>query len=240
MSILIDVVLVLVFGLFVFKFTKDGFIMTLVKIGGKWLSVFVSLVLSPIVTGRLHEWVLLRHITSGIKSTLVGILESNPNGYNLEDLFTHLPNGFRGLLDYFGVSLASIEAEYGSASAATDAMLGEIALKIATPCSETIASILSYIICFVFSALFFWWLRRNVQRIMRHSFFRYVDIASGFLIGTVLGICVVFLLVTVTFTVFQLFIVYDASSTVMDIYNKSYVFRFLKSINMMQIVRGLL
>ena len=237
MSIAIDVILVIIFALFVIKFTKDGFIMTLVKIGGKWLSLFVSLVLNPFVKGRLHNWFFLRPITKGVKSTLVDLLESNPNGYNLSEIFSKLPKAFLGLLEHFNISIAALEDEYGSATEASEAILADIAEKIAIPCSETISGMFAYVICFLFSAIFFWWLRRNVKRIMKYSFFRYIDIASGFIIGTVLGLCAVFLLVTVVYTVLQLFVVYDASSPVMGVYSDSYVFKYIKDLDVLGMVK---
>ena len=239
MSIAIDVILVIIFALFAIKFTKDGFIISLIKIGGKWLSFFLALVLNPFVTNRLHEGFFNRSITNGIENTLTNLVENNPNGYTLSQLFEELPEGFLGLLRYFNVSLPMLEAEYGSSTEATDAIIADIAGRIATPCSMTISRIIAYLICFLISLIFFWWLRKNVERIIKHSFFFHLDKMFGFITGTLLGLCAVLAIVAVTYTVFQLFIVYDSSSTIMSVYENSYVFKFINEIDMIKLFKGI-
>ena len=129
MSIVIDVALVLTFALFVISFTKNGFAGSIIKIGKGWISLFFSFVLNPFVTDRLHEWVLCRPITNGINNTLVTLLETNPNGYSLSQLFERLPQGFVGLLSNFDINLKVLEAEYGSSTEATKEILADIACQ---------------------------------------------------------------------------------------------------------------
>lgn len=237
MSIVFDLILIAVFVLFVIHFTRNGFAGTIIKLGKTWISLFFSLVLNPIVSGKLHEWVLCERITNGVYGTLQDLVQSNPNGYGLGELFEKFPQGFLGLLEHFGISIQALEAEYGSSTEATDLILVDIAGKIATPASRAISSILAYIICFIASLIFFAWLGRKIKQ-RRTPFFRTVDNIMGFIIGTAIGFCAVFAIVTVTYTVFQLIIVFDASSKVFDIYNGSYVFKFMKDLDIIGILKN--
>ena len=238
MSILIDVVLVVVFISFVLSFTRNGFAGTIIKIGKTWISLFFAFVVNPTVTGMLNEWVLYRPIENGINNTLLNLLKSNPNGYNLGQLFEKLPSGFLDFLNYFGISISALEAEYGSATDATEEIILDISGKIASPCSSAISSILAYIITFIASLIFFAWIARKIKQ-RRTPFFRFVDGVMGFVIGTAIGACAVFGLVTLTYTVFQLIIVFDASSPVFSIYENSYVFKFMKELDVIGIIKNL-
>ena len=180
---------------------------------------------------------LFRLISNGIHGTLTTILNTNPNGYNLSELFANLPSGFLGLLNHFNVSLSALEAEFGSATAATDGILNEIANRIASPCSAAIASILAYIICFVVTKLVVKWLDWKIRQ-RRTPFFRKVDGVMGFIMGVAIGLCAVFGIVWVTYTVFQLIIVFDASSPIFEVYENSYVFKFMKELDIIGIFKN--
>lgn len=237
-SIAVDVALVAVLVLFVVNYTKNGFVGTVIKIGQNWMSLFVSLVLGPVVSGWLDKLVLFQPISTGIKGTLIKLLETNPNGYNLNELFANLPEGFLGLLKYFNISIEALEAEFGSATVATENILGEIAARIAAPCSLAIASILAHIICFIATKLGVAWLDLKIRQ-RRTPFFRKVDGVMGFIVGLVLGLCAMFGIVWVTYTVFQLVIVFDASNQIFTVYENSYIFKFMKEFDIIGMFKNL-
>lgn len=238
MSVFIDVALIITFVLFVISFTKNGFAGTIIRIGKTWISLFFSSVLNPLVSGMINDWFLFRPVQSGINNTLVALIENNPNKYNLSQLFDKLPAGFLGLLRHFGISLSELEAEYGSATEASEQILGDIATKIATPCAKAISGILAYIVCFIASLLFFVWLNRKIKQ-RRTPFFRFIDGIMGFVIGTAVGACAVFGIVTVIYTVFQIIIVFDASSSVTAVYEGSYVFKYVNELDAIGMLKNL-
>lgn len=238
MSIFIDVVLVLTLVGFIVSFTKNGFAGSIIKIGKTWISLFFSAVLNPLVSARIHEWILYRPITKGINNTLTNLVENNPNHYNLGEVFDKLPEGFLNFLKNYNISLADLEAEYGSATEASESILAEISRKIALPFSETLSSIIAYIVCFVASFFFFAWLRKKIKQ-RRSPFFRVLDSIMGFLIGVALGCCAMFALSAVIFTVFQVIIVFDANSPVTAIYQNSYVFKFVNQFDILGFIKNL-
>ena len=237
-SIVIDVALVAVLVLFIVSYTRNGFVGTLIKLGQNWLSLLVSFVISPLVSGLLQDLFLFRWISNGIQGTLTTIIETNPNGYNLSELFSNLPAGFVGLLNHFNISLPALEAEFGSATTASESILAEIANRIAAPCSSAIASILAYIICFILTKLAIKWLDWKLRQ-RRSSFFRKVDGVMGFIMGTVIGLCAVFGITWVTYTVFQLIIVFDASNPIFTVYENSYVFKFIKEFDFIGLFKNI-
>ena len=68
MSIFIDLVLIVIFAVFVVIFSKNGFARTAYKIGKTWLSVFCSIILGPWLAGKLETLFLRQAITDGINN----------------------------------------------------------------------------------------------------------------------------------------------------------------------------
>ena len=238
MSIFIDIVLLATFVTFVVIFTRNGFVGTISKIGRTWISLFFSAILNPFVSGRIHEWFLLKPITRGVNNTLTELVSNNPNGYSLSELFENLPEGFIKFLKHYGISLAELEAEYGSDTEAVGDILGEIAEKISIPFSEMLSSILAYILCFVASLLFFAWLNMKIKQ-RRSPFFRFLDGVSGLVIGATIGYCAVFGISVVVYTIFQVIVAFNANSAVTAIYENSYIFKFVNEFDILGIIRNL-
>lgn len=226
MSIVIDILLLLIFGLIVFFFTKFGLDRALLKIGRKWLSLAVALIIGPAITTLLENWFITDGITTAVHSSLVSLIENNANGYNLQELFANLPDGVRNFLEGLGADIPTLEAEFGSHTEASAEIIKAMAEKIAQPCVNIISSLIGMVIGFIIPWLFMLWLDYEIQKDTL-PFFRVMDHIAGFLIGAaasyalLLGICLLLR------TIFQIVMAFNAESGVMDIYNNSFIFRFI-------------
>ena len=226
LSIIVDIFLISLFVFFVVFFSKYGFAKTIYKLGKTWMSFFVSMILGPWVSGVLDKLFLRKAITSGVQNTLIDLVENNANGYNLEELFMNLPEGFVGFLRQYGISLPELEAEYGSYTEASEEIIRGMAERIATPCIEMVSGIIGHVLGFVVPLIFFSWLSYKI-RSRRVPFFRYVDHVSGFITGALVGYCAALGLSMLVHTAFQVIMAFDSHSIVADIYNNSYLFKFL-------------
>ena len=110
MSIVIDVLLVIVVAIFVVYFTKMGLTKAIDIVGRQWLSLFISMATGPLISDRIKAWFLSPSVTGGIHRTLVDIVENNPNGYSISELFLNLPQGVIHFLEQFRISLPELEA----------------------------------------------------------------------------------------------------------------------------------
>jgi len=234
MSIVIDVLLIAVLALIAFRFTRVGFATTVFRIGRAWLSLFTSFILGPIVSGRLEVWFLSDTITNGIYKTLDQTLLNSTTGYNIKALFAHLPDGFVSFLNYFKISLPELEATYGSTTEPNEEMLREIARLLATPLASFAASLLGHIICFLFTFFFFKWINLQIRK-RRIPVFRYLDHILGCIVGIALGCAVIIGTSILTRTVFQIILAFNAESTLMSLYESTYVLKFLGNLDIVGI-----
>ncbi len=232
MSILIDIILALVFIGFVIFLSKYGFDKTVEKIGKVWLSLITAIVLGPIIANCVQKWFLLDMLSDGIFYSLSAIVAKNPNGYNLAQLFQNLPENILHILESNHLSLAELEATYGPSTIATTDILQAISLKIAIPSADLIANIFSHFFCIIATALFFKWLSMENKKNNRIKFFKVMDHVTGFFIGIAAGYCAVFGISIVLHTVFQFISILDSNSTVLSIYDNSYVFKFVNEFDL--------
>lgn len=227
MSILVDVLLVLVFGAFLFFFTKYGLDKALYMIGNAWLALAVSLIIGPMITSFLEDLFIRSMVTEAVHGSLVDLIAHNANGYNLAELFANLPANFVTFLDGLGASLTTLEAEFGSYTVASDEIIRVMAERIAAPCIGAISSVLGLVIGFLIPWLFMKWIAFELRKDEKHSFFRFFDHVGGFIVGACIGYAVVLGASILMRTIFQVVVAFDASVNIMPVYENSFVFKFL-------------
>ena len=227
MSILIDVLLIAIFVLVCVFFFKYGVIKSLMRLGKVFLSMLCSLALGPWVSGRLEDLFFRNAITNGTYNSLINILEKSDTGYNLQLLFERLPQEFNNFLNSLGVGLESLKAEYGQVTEATDVVLHGMAEKIATPVIGIVSSIIGGVVCFVVPLIFFWYLNKKNEEAKKSAVIRFFDKAGGVITGIIVGYCVVVGVVFLLFIIFQIIVAFNSHSQVMEVYNNSFIFKFL-------------
>ena len=226
-AILVDVLLVAILFFSIRWFTKNGLAATINDIGKTWLSAFCSLILGPWVGNQIKTLFLSNIISKGVFNSLSTLVENNANEYNLKQLFENLPEGFVRFLNNYNINIASLEAEYGSSTYASTEILEEISYRIATPCTNALASIIGYVTCLIVPLIFFKWLNKQIKNNRRSSFLMYLDKSLGFVTGLLVGYCVVVGISVLMHTAFQVILAFDANSRAIEIHDRSYVFRFL-------------
>ncbi len=154
MSIVIDLLLGAALVFFMVWFTRMGFGRIIDKTGKAWTSLFSTMAAGPIVSDRIHAWFLSSGFTGAINNTLLGIVNNNPNGYSLSEMFAKLPQGFVSFLGHYNINIDQLIGTYGADVAATEEIIWDIAGKIADPCASIVSTIIGHLV-FYFSFYFF-------------------------------------------------------------------------------------
>lgn len=226
-AILADVLLVLIFlGVLVF-FTKHGLNRAIEMIGKAWLSLACALFIGPKITQLLENLFIRDGINTAVHASLTELIEHNANGYNLAELFANLPAGFVRFLDGLGASLSALEAEFGSYTEASPEIIRAMSERIAAPCIGAISSVIGSLLGFLIPLLFFKWIEFEIKKDDSNRFFKALDHVGGFFVGTAGGYALVLGVALLTRTVFQVIIAFDASVPLMDVYNSSFIFKFM-------------
>ena len=239
MSIAIDILLVIVFLVVMIFFTKYGLDRALLKIGNAWLSLACALIIGPKLTALFEDLFIREAITNAVHASLTQIIENNANGYNLAELFANLPEGFVNFLDGLGASLTALEAEFGSCTEASAEIIRAMSERIAAPCINVTSGIIGNFIGFIVPLIFFRWLDLEIKK-DRHAFFRFFDHVGGFIVGIAAGYALILGLSLLLRTGFQVAVAFDSSINVMDIYENSFIFKFLNEFDTFGAIQRLL
>ena len=228
MSIIADIVVVAIFIAIVVYFTRQGFDQAIFKIGKSWTtSLAVAVFVGPLLKGLIEALFLRQLIFDGVLETLTSLVTQNANGYNLAELFDHLPEDFVSLLDSLGASLTALEAEFGSYANADQEIIATMADRIATPLIDIAGELIGYVVSFFASWAFFAKLEKDFEINKNNKFFMVMDHISGFIAGVAVGFIVVFCVSTLVKTGFQVAVAIDSSLPLMEVYEGSFVFKFL-------------
>ncbi len=237
MSIVIDLILVAVFAGILILFARYGFAETVHKIGKVWLSLFISIGLGPLISTPIHNWFLSSAFTGGVSNTLENIVNNNPNGYNLAELFQNLPTAMVRFLDSYNISSADLEAEFGSLAQVTPDMLQAISERIAEPCAAAVSGIAGNFLGWIIPLIFFNWLEYKIRKTEK-MFYYYADKVVGYITGIALGYCAVLGISLVIHTIFQSIVAFDVNTGVVAIYENSYIFKFVSEFNLWGVLSG--
>ena len=130
--------------------------------------------------------------------------------------------------------LSTIEATYGSLTEPNHEMLMEISELLAAPLASFASNLFGHIICFLITFFFFKWINLQIRK-RRVPVLRYIDHIFGFIVGTSIGCAVVVGGSILARTVFQIILAFNGDSTIMSIYDNSYIFKFLGDLDIVGI-----
>lgn len=226
MSIVADIVLVVVILFFVILFAKTGMAKILKKVGKTIISTLCSLVIGPWATTKVVG-ILRAPITEGTYKSFDKILQNSSTGYNLKEFFGKIPEAASEFLGHMGVNVSQLQASYGMHENASQEIIREMSTIIAEPCFSAIGFIIGHAIAFLVPLIVMWWIARMVET-RQHPFFRGCDHVVGFINGCVVGYLAALGLAVLFYTFFQTVVAFQPESTIMEIYNNSYVFKFMR------------
>ncbi len=215
---------------------KSGIYLHGKKVGKTWLSLLTSLFLGPFVSQLIERWIFSSALTNGINRTLNDLVANSPDGYNLEELFSKFPEGIIKLLEHYNISLPELTSIYGSSTEATQDIIRVISERIAAPAAQMAGKLAGHVACFIAAELFVFWLDIQIKK-NRKPFWRRVDIINGVLMGVVVGACVALGVSIMTHMIFQVIVAFDGNSTLLAIYDKSYIFKFLCEFNILSTIQ---
>ena len=195
MSVILDIFVV---GVFVFSVVigwKRGFVKTLLKFAGSLISMVVAVAFASPVASCLNDWFIADWLSSAAEGALTEQLAQM--GSDFEALFEKMPEGFRTLLDRFGVGQGEMEQQYTQLAGAqkTDGLIAEeLADYMTAGAAKAVSYVLAFLLLYIVSYILVKVLIKLVDPIFKLPLLH----TANALLGAVLGalIAVVFLWVT--------------------------------------------
>lgn len=235
----IDLVLLVVFILFVKIYSDRGLVKSLIGLLGNILALAVALVLSQ----QLGDYINMNFVHEPTEQWLINTLSPTAgdvnapiSGIDFDRLFSDMPDFFTNTLAFLGADAESAQRQYETFKQSTvdqaieqarAGLINSLIEPLAASISRVIAFIILFIAC-VIAVKILWWLSDLIANV---PIVRRFDRLGGTIVGVIAGCLIIFILVSVLKIVLP-FALKDLPSVHENvIVSRTFVYRNLLAIN---------
>ncbi|MBQ8407255.1 MAG: CvpA family protein [Clostridia bacterium] len=231
----IDFVLIAVLALYTFKHFRLGLMHTVYNIGKFIASMLAAMFFGKQLGYALADGFFEQRITDSVYGKLN---EFTGGGADMSEFFANLPDGFTEFVRLFGVNVDTLREKYGTAEASEE-ILRDMAETIANPIVDMISAIVAYVAVFLIVYIVLSIVVKCLKSI-KIPILTGLDKTLGLLLGMVLGLLSASLIATAVYSFLEFLAATNSDSAILDVYNNSYVFKFIYSLRIFEFIRNLI
>ena len=198
MGYVLDIILVAVFALCVYRATKKGFIKTVLGT----VSLLLALILTFAFYKPVKEMMLESSLTAGIKDTIVEKLENiepdSEGNFDVESLMENRPQEFIDLLEKFGIDYNELKVQYdGWVSSSTENVRDKLIETIINPIVDLLASGVALLALFLVCYFAIKLATYMLDKTFKLPVLKQANEALGFVAGIINGIVTIFVMTAI-------------------------------------------
>ncbi len=200
MSWILDVVVIAIFALTVFRGFKNGFIDSVIGFVGLLAALVVAFFASGVVADGVYTAFVEKPVQSAIVETIEGAAADTGASVQekLQSAEEALPGFVKSLLEKNEVSLTSLADKAGVGVQNTGEAIAEtVTEKVVRPAVTLLVRCIAFIILFILLMILCGFLGKLIGKVISRSLFRGPDKLLGAVLGAVKGVLWVLLVVTV-------------------------------------------
>lgn len=235
MSVFIDVIIIGILGFFVIKYCYTGLLCAVLGAGK-----FIASVAAAVMLGKPLGIFISDNLISDPMTDLVyvRISENIVSGEKLSEFFNNIPEAFVKLVRLFGVDMATVQTKYATAEA-SDGIIRDMANTISRPISDTVSAMIAYVTIFIITLIVITLLIKALRGI-KIPVLTGIDRLLGLCLGLIIGLLGASLVSTVVYTGLEFFIAVDQNAEIMNVYNDSFVFKYIYELRIFEFIRNLI
>lgn len=187
MSLILDIIVIVVAVTAIANGVRRGFVKSFMSFVSTLVAFVSAWIFTPVVSSILSEKVFSGPITASIKSTLMSLLTSNGEGYDLSKLFEDFPDAFSELISKFGADSANLRAEYGANTSASAEVVDKFAESISSPIVSLISNVVAFIGIFVVALILLFIITAIIEFFAKLPVIRSANKLLGFVFGALIA-----------------------------------------------------
>lgn len=191
MTFLLDLIIILLFVIFVLIGIKRGAIKTLLNLVSVWLAVFLSSVLGSGIAQWIYDVCFKNGITQGINNTL----SQTGTAYTVENAIDSIPDFVFNALSAFGVTKDSLLSQTEGTVSSAQSSISNAVEGIISPILTSIISFFLIIILFILLLVLFKFLIKLISGLFELPVLHFFNKVLGGVLGAIEGVAFVYLLV---------------------------------------------
>ncbi len=238
MNIAIDVVLVAIAGLIIFKCWRNGLVKSVIGLVCDVVALIVAYALTPPVASFFNNSIFLDKIASGIDST-VRSAATTQAGVDVANFLAKIPETLEGTLEKYRVGDDALKGFVSGLSNTGDDAVKKVSEFIAKPTSSIISNALAFILIFVLSLIILRLVSKLIIVLFKAPIIKTVDRTAGIILGVVNALFVLWVLslvISAGVTALGSYIPNWFADTVED----SVILKFFANYNPISIIKGVL
>ncbi len=224
MALAVDISIVLIMALIVWRSAVHGFVRTVIEVVGYVLSAIIALSLSSVIADAVYDNILRPKVISAVQTTAD---KTSVGAENFaEDVWDNLPSFISGTVGFFGSKEDAISGIGSCVQKGGNSAAQNIADKAVKPIAINLVRTLSSAVMFIILLAAVKFLAKAVNQIFSIPVIGSINATLGGVIGVAKGFVLVFVLV------FVIRIAVNAMSGEFWIFNdklinETYLFRFV-------------
>lgn len=197
MGILIDIILIAVVILSVWRGVKHGFVRSVMNIITFIAALLCGWYFTPYLASFYHEKFLLNKLSSDIYNAIDSLISSGIESINLPRLFADKPDAFLEIIERYGADIGSLEQYFNSLNGKTGNITADISTRIAEPVSTGLSGILAFFSIFLLVILILKLVSFILDLIFKLPVLNAFNRVAGFVLGSVCGLAYAWILAVI-------------------------------------------
>ncbi len=228
MNFVIDIILLLILGISIFRCYKDGFIKSLFSFCKFAVSLILAFALASTVGAAISENIVYDPTYEMVHSKVESVADGLGEKAEASELLAKLPD-----------SLTNMIEEEGENKLITDEVISDIAENIAKPLSTVISNVAAFIIIFIASMLLLWLAMIILDKFFTLPILHQFNKLFGIILGSVSGVIKVVVACAVITGVLNLLCVNSPELSPEVMNEKTIIYGFVNSIGLGDLLFGL-
>ncbi len=192
MNFLFDIIIIAIIVFSIYRGVSQGFVKSLMKL----LSIAVAFAAAHLFHDALAEvynHYFFESFAEKVAETITPVIQRSGEMFDLETLFSDMPEVFSDLLSRFSVDTAHLAESFGSFGAASAETLENMSQTIAAPIAAILSKALAYLSIFVVALIVMAILTALIDIVFKLPVLKNANKFLGFILGAVFALLCAYL-----------------------------------------------
>ncbi len=238
MGFVLDLILIAIAALCVYRGYKRGFFKSLMSLGAGISALFCSYALYPLLGGFIKENFIIDKIAGSIEKSFLSIARTGGAGSAYDTALLWTDPQFGETVSRYGADKAQIAEIIKSSAGSAEETIEEVSRAVADPMATSISEIIGFIVVFLLAFLLLRVVVFFVGFIFKLPVLRTLDTTLGFVFGIVCGLFFIWVFALCADSLFGVLGAIAPGSIDPDIVEDSFLVGFFADFNAIEFIAG--
>lgn len=218
MSLVFDLIILAVCGISIVLGAKRGFIKSVMGVCTLIAALCLAYAFTPVVSDSIRSTDAMKNVSESIGDTIKSLSHTDEGGYDLEKMFSDMPDAFRQILDRYNTDDSTLTETVVPEASAPESAVDMLADAIAEPVVRAISDVAAFLLIFVASVAALKLLTWLLDLLFQLPVLKTANTMLGLLVGVVIALFWAWVLCPLSVTLIR-----AMSSISPDLFNESVI-----------------